>query len=138
MPEQGCMCVCVLMVKVSFLSFQCEQVFFNSDNNDYSHHRSCRMLHIMIRRLTLNATMSQNKNNLQVVSKTSMYTHFCKNTIMSHPMNRFFPTFGDGMLQKGAMQGFSQFTHLTKGCTQIAETHRHGGIWTATFQVADG
>lgn len=48
------------------------------------------------------------------------------------------PTFGDGMLQKGAMQGFSQFTHLTKGCTQIAETHRHGGIGTATSQVADG
>lgn len=79
-------CVCVLMVKASccFCRFNVISFFFNYDN-DYGHHRSRRMLHIVVTRLTDSNNVPQ-KNNLQVFRDIHVHS-FLSYTIMSHPMN---------------------------------------------------
>lgn len=152
MQEQRCMCVCVNGEGfLLFLSFQCDQFFFQQWQWLWPQPQDAAYYRYALDWQQQCPTKKQ-LASFQRHPCTLIFVY----TIMSHPMNANLspyqqphslrkktqalntPTFGDGMLQKGAMQGFSQFTHLTKGCTQIAETHRHGGIGTATSQVADG
>lgn len=82
-------CVCVLMVKASccFCRFNVISFFFNYDN-DYGHHRSRRMLHIIVTRLTDSNNVPQ-KNNLQVFRDIHVHSFLCTPSCPIHEHKSF-------------------------------------------------